>query len=76
MIEPDDAARIVRSLASGLREQAPSARLDAVLCLLEAADRLLAHSRVGSADIDEVLGCLRAAGVSVRSYLWESAPTT
>ncbi len=54
-----------------------SAQLDAVLCLLEAARQVLhtvgrAPGELAGEDLDHLRATMRAASLSVRSYLWQA----
>lgn len=67
----------VQALIASLSDRPTTAREDAVLCLLEAAERLLSTTAPPAGpprteDVDAILGCLRAASRSVRTYLWQA----
>ncbi|MET9632593.1 hypothetical protein ABZX92_34580 [Lentzea sp. NPDC006480] len=62
---PEAADALLKSLHEDLSGLAASARLDAVLCLLEAARLTLAGD-----DPDQIRATMRAASLSVRGYLW------
>jgi hypothetical protein len=64
---PEAADALLKSLHEDLSGLPASARLDAVLCLLEAARLTLAGE-----DLDDIRATMRAASLSVRSYLWSS----
>ncbi|MCS7477008.1 hypothetical protein ACFFQW_01925 [Umezawaea endophytica] len=68
---------LLEALHEDLGRLPASAQLDAVLCLLEAARVVLrAPDRPGepaSEDLDDIRATMRAASLSVRSYLWRTA---
>ncbi|MGI5500728.1 hypothetical protein [Lentzea sp. CA-135723] len=62
---------LLQSLHDDLSGLPASARLDAVLCLLEAARQVLrAPDPATGEDLDRVRAAMRAASLSVRSHLW------
>jgi hypothetical protein len=74
LTSPTDPLAVLRHLARDLGGRPTSAQLDAVLCLLEAAQHLLPaveqNGRVlKQEEVDEIRSCVRAASLSVRSFL-------
>ncbi|MEV7086121.1 hypothetical protein AB0O07_09520 [Streptomyces sp. NPDC093085] len=72
--EPD---ALIRTLYEDLSRLPASAQLDATLCLLEAATLMLptlppARGRPADAELDDIRAAMRAASLSVRSYLWRT----
>jgi hypothetical protein len=75
---PEEPEALLALVQRELRGRPTSARLDAVLCLLEAARRLLPatdpeRGDLTGEDVDDLRAAMRAASLSVRSYLWRSA---
>ncbi|MFS8103107.1 hypothetical protein LFM09_38865 [Lentzea alba] len=74
---PAAADALIQSLHEDLSRLPASAQLDAVLCLLEAA-RLMLHTldqtrdELAGEDLDHIRATMRAASLSVRSYLWRT----
>jgi hypothetical protein len=68
---------LIKTLHEDLSRLPASAQLDAVLCLLEAA-RLMLHTldrargELAGEDLDDIRATMRAASLSVRSYLWRT----
>ncbi|WP_191297472.1 hypothetical protein [Lentzea cavernae] len=71
------AEAVIEALHDDLSGLPAGARLDAVLCLLEAA-RLMVRGldrpsgELGADDLDRLRATMRAASLSVRSYLWQA----
>jgi hypothetical protein len=66
------ADELIKTLHEDLSRQPASAQLDAVLCLLEAARLVLRTvDRTRGEDLDHIRATMRAASLSVRSYLWQ-----
>ncbi len=75
---PAAADALLKSLHEDLGRMQASAQLDAVLCLLEAARLMLpaldrARGELACEDLDHIRATMRAASLSVRSYLWWTA---
>ncbi|WP_200309423.1 hypothetical protein [Streptomyces adelaidensis] len=72
--EPD---ALIQTLYEDLSRLPASAQLDAMLCLLEAARLMLptlapARGELAHEDLDDIRAAMRAASLSVRSYLWRT----
>ncbi|MEV0775941.1 hypothetical protein ACIBLA_09870 [Streptomyces sp. NPDC050433] len=72
--EPD---ALIQTLYEDLSKLPASAQLDAMLCLLEAARLMLptltpARGELAGEDLDDIRAAMRAASLSVRSYLWRT----
>lgn len=72
---PTEADDLIRSLHEELGRLPATAQLDATLCLLEAARLMLptltsAEGAPAHEDLDDIRAAMRAASLSVRSYLW------
>lgn len=72
--EPD---ALIQTLYEDLSRLPASAQLDATLCLLEAARLMLptltpARGAPAGEDLDDIRAAMRAASLSVRSYLWRT----
>lgn len=72
--EPD---ALIQTLYEDLSRLPASAQLDAMLCLLEAARLMLptltpARGELAGEDLDDIRAAMRAASLSVRSYLWRT----
>ncbi|WP_381790428.1 hypothetical protein [Streptomyces niveus] len=72
--EPD---ALIQTLYEDLSRLPSSAQLDAMLCLLEAARLMLptltpARRELAGEDLDDIRAAMRAASLSVRSYLWRT----
>ncbi|ANZ41503.1 hypothetical protein BBK82_41675 [Lentzea guizhouensis] len=68
---------MIKTLHEDLSGLPASAQLDAVLCLLEAARQVLHtvdRGEVEREDLDRIRATMRAASLSVRSYLWATGP--
>ncbi len=68
---------LIKTLHEDLGRLPSSAQLDAVLCLLEAARLVLrtvdrTRGELAREDLDHIRATMRAASLSVRSYLWQS----
>ncbi|MFD4669567.1 hypothetical protein ACFWNN_07515 [Lentzea sp. NPDC058450] len=64
---------LLEALHQDLSGLPASVRLDAVLCLLEAARQVLGTPGPATAeDLDRVRATMRAASLSVRGYLWQA----
>ena len=77
---PAAADALIKTLHEDLSGLPASAQLDAALCLLEAARLMLrAHGRTRGEltgdDLDDIRATMRAASLSVRSYLWRTGDT-
>ncbi|MEV7866614.1 hypothetical protein AB0P17_11010 [Streptomyces sp. NPDC088124] len=75
--EPDT---LIRTLYEDLSRLPASAQLDAMLCLLEAARLILPtltreRGELAGEDLDDIRAAMRAASLSVRSYLWRTGDT-
>ncbi|MEV6423523.1 hypothetical protein [Streptomyces sp. NPDC051662] len=73
--EPD---ALIQTLYEDLSRLPASAQLDAMLCLLEAARLMLptltaARGELAGEDLDDIRAAMRAASLSMRSYLWRTA---
>ncbi|MGP3951513.1 hypothetical protein [Streptomyces sp. 7N604] len=67
----------IQTLYEDLSRLPASAQLDAMLCLLEAARLMLptltpARGELAGEDLDDIRAAMRAASLSVRSYLWRT----
>lgn len=72
--EPD---ALIQTLYEDLSQLPASAQLDATLCLLEAARLMLptltpARGELAGEDLDDIRAAMRAASLSMRSYLWRT----
>jgi hypothetical protein len=72
----DDPLTALQSVLDQLTDRPATAGLDAVCSLLEAAQQLLVvvdaeRTIPVEQDMETVRSCIRAASVSVRSYLWQ-----
>ncbi|MFC8824617.1 hypothetical protein ACFT9I_04560 [Streptomyces sp. NPDC057137] len=72
--EPD---ALIQTLYEDLSRLPASAQLDATLCLLEAARLMLptltpASGELSGEDLDDIRAAMRAASLSMRSYLWRT----
>lgn len=67
-----EADALLESLHEDLSREPASAQLDAVLCLLEAARLMLQVLDREPEDLDRIRATMRAASLSVRSYLWRT----
>ncbi|MFE4369240.1 hypothetical protein ACFRMN_13600 [Streptomyces sp. NPDC056835] len=67
----------IQTLYEDLSRLPASAQLDAILCLLEAARLMLptltpARGELAGDDLDDIRAAMRAASLSMRSYLWRT----
>ncbi|MFJ6572160.1 hypothetical protein ACIQNU_32625 [Streptomyces sp. NPDC091292] len=74
---PTDPDALIQTLYEDLRRLPASAQLDAMLCLLEAARLILptltpTRDALAGEDLDDIRAAMRAASLSVRSYLWRT----
>ncbi|MET8976708.1 hypothetical protein ABZX85_13930 [Streptomyces sp. NPDC004539] len=74
---PPEPGALIETLYQDLSGLPASAQLDATLCLLEAARLMLptltpARDAPSGEDLDEIRAAVRAASLSVRSYLWRT----
>ncbi|MER8070747.1 hypothetical protein ABTZ59_20905 [Streptomyces sp. NPDC094034] len=74
---PEEPEALIQTLYEDLSRLPASAQLDAMLCLLEAARLILptltpARSALAGEDLDDIRAAMRAASLSVRSYLWRT----
>jgi len=74
---PEEPHALLQSLHENLSGLPASAQLDAVLCLLEAARLMLpsldpARGELADDSLDHIRAAMRAASLSVRSYLWRN----
>ncbi|SFR04011.1 hypothetical protein SAMN04488564_102433 [Lentzea waywayandensis] len=74
---PAAADALIKTLHEDLSRLPASAQLDAVLCLLEAARLMLrsfdrSRGELTGDDLDHIHATMRAASLSVRSYLWRT----
>lgn len=72
--EPD---ALIQTLYEDLSQLPASAQLDATLCLLEAARLMLptltpSRGELAGDDLDDIRAAMRAASLSMRSYLWRT----
>ncbi|MET9558113.1 hypothetical protein [Streptomyces sp. NPDC006645] len=72
--EPD---ALIEILYDDLSRLPASAQLDAMLCLLEAARLMLptltsARGELADEELDDIRAAMRAASLSMRSYLWRT----
>lgn len=75
---PAEPHALIETLYEDLSRLPASAQLDATLCLLEAARLMLPTltpecGGLAGEELDEIRGAMRAASLSVRSYLWRNS---
>ncbi|MFB8352806.1 hypothetical protein [Streptomyces niveus] len=76
-VAPAGPDALIQTLYDDLSSLPSSAQLDATLCLLEAARLMLptltpARGQLAGEDLDDIRAAMRAASLSVRSYLWRT----